>query len=62
VIDLDDLPPDPDWDDVPGDLRILAGLADPVVLTCEDGVSRDRLVVVPSLHAHARRLGEGETD
>lgn len=51
------LPVDPDWDDVPMELRLLAGLG-PATVICEDGVSRDQLVIVPSMFAHARRLRE----
>ena len=58
--DIDHL--DPDWDDVPEELRLLAGLGNPVTALCEDGVSQDTLVVVPSLFAHARRLEEGDQD
>lgn len=56
----DELPVDPDWDDVPEELALLAGLSNPVTLICEDGVSQDTLVVVPGLFAHARRLEEAE--
>ena len=58
----DDLPVDPDWDDVPEELRLLAGLGNPVTVICEDGVSQDALVIAPGLFAHARRLREGEHD
>ena len=59
VTDSDELPRDPDWDDVPEELRLLAGLDHGVVaVLCEDGVSQDTLVVVPALFAHARRLEE----
>ena len=55
----DELPRDPDWDDVPEDLVLLANLehGQPLVLS-EDGVGRDALVVVPSLFGHARRLAD----
>lgn len=57
----DDLPLDPDWDAVPEDLRILAGLNHGIVtVVCEDGVSQDALVIVPGLFGHAQRLEEGE--
>lgn len=56
----DELPVDPDWDDVPEELALLAGLGNPVPVICDDGVSQDTLVVVPSLFAHARRLQEDE--
>ena len=55
-----ELPPDPDWDDVPEELVLLSGLDHgQVTVLCEDGVSQDVLVVVPSLFA--RRLEEGES-
>jgi hypothetical protein len=53
-----DLPRDPDWDDVPEDLALLAGLGEPVTLIEPDGVSRDALAIAPGLFAHARRLEE----
>lgn len=57
--DPDDLPVDPDLDDVDDDLRILHGRDRGVVrVLCEDGVSHDALVIVPGLFAHARRLSE----
>jgi hypothetical protein len=57
----DDLPADPDLDDVDDDLRILQGVDYGIVrVLCEDGVSHDALVVAPPLHAHARRLAEGD--
>ena len=43
----DELPVDPDWDDVPEELALLAGLGNPVPVICDDGVSQDTLVVVP---------------
>ena len=55
----DDLPRDPDWDDVPEELTLLAGLGEPVIVIEPDGVSRDTLVIVPQMFAHARRLEEG---
>jgi hypothetical protein len=58
----DDLPRDPDWDDVPTDLKILAGLDKPVIVVEPDGVSRDTLVIVPGLFAHARRLEDGDLE
>jgi hypothetical protein len=61
VIEYDDLPRDPDWDDVPEELRLLAGLNGGRVLVLdEDGVGPATLVVVPSLFGHARRLREHE--
>jgi hypothetical protein len=58
--DPDELPPDPDLDDVPMELRLLAGLnAGIVTVISEDGVAHDKLVVVPSLFAWSRRLDEG---
>jgi len=64
VIDRDAMPRDPDWDDVPEELRLLAGFNHGrVVVLDESGVSNDDvLVVVPSLFAHTRRLEEGEQD
>jgi hypothetical protein len=57
-----ELPPDPDWDDVPEELVLLSALNDgQVVVLDEDGVGPATLVVVPSLFAHARRLEEGES-
>jgi hypothetical protein len=57
VIDADDLPPDPDPDDVPEDLRLLHTLDHGVVtVLCHDGASHDGLALTPSLFAHARRL------
>ena len=54
-----ELPPDPDWDDVPEELVLLSALNDgQVVVLDEDGVGPATLVVVPSLFAHARRLRE----
>jgi hypothetical protein len=53
------LPRDPDWDDVPSDLQLLAGLG-PVTVIEPDGVSREQLVIVPSMFAHARRLRDDE--
>jgi hypothetical protein len=44
-------------DDVPEDLQLLAGLG-PVTVIEPDGVSREQLVIVPSMFAHARRLRE----
>lgn len=59
--DSDDLPRDPDWDDVPLDLQLLAGLNDGhVTAITEGGVGPAQLVVVPSLFAHARRLEEAD--
>jgi hypothetical protein len=54
----DELPRDPDWDDVPEELQLLSGLG-PVTVLDEDGVSRgDQLVIVPGMFGHARRLEE----
>jgi hypothetical protein len=58
----DDLPRDPDWDDVPSDLQLLHGLGPTVTLTSEDGVGPATLVIVPGLFGHARRLREGDLD
>jgi hypothetical protein len=55
------LPRDPDWDDVPEDLQLLAGLG-PVTVLEPDGVGPATLVIVPAMFAHARRLREGELD
>jgi hypothetical protein len=55
----DELPRDPDLDHVPSDLQLLAGLG-PVTVIEPDGVSREQLVIVPSLFAHARRLHDDE--
>ena len=55
------LPRDPDWDDVPEELRLLAGLGDgQVTVLCADGVSHDVMVIVPGLFGHTRRLTEDE--
>jgi hypothetical protein len=59
-VSADALPRDPDWDDVPEDLAILAGLGEPVTVIEPDGVSRDTLVIVPGLFGHARRLTEDD--
>lgn len=59
-VDDDDMPVDPDWDDVPDGLRLLAGLDHGQVTVQADGVSRDSLVIVPGLFGHARRLTEDE--
>lgn len=57
----DELPPDPDLDHVPSDLRILAGLNHgQVTVLADDGVSRDTLVLVPSMFAHEHRMTEDE--
>ena len=58
MIDTDDMPRDPDLDDVPSDLRLLHGLGGGMVnVTHPDGtVTRDALVIVPGLFGHARRL------
>jgi hypothetical protein len=58
----EDLPRDPDMDDVPEDLQLLAGLGPTVTLTTEDGVGPATLVIVPGLFGHARRLQDGELD
>jgi hypothetical protein len=48
---------DPDWDDVPEELAQLDGQQ--VTVVEPDGASRDDvLVIVPQMHAHARRLTE----
>ena len=55
----DDMPRDPDWDDVPEALRLLAEVDDGrVTVVSEDGVGPAQLVIVPGLFGHARRLGE----
>lgn len=57
----DDLPRDPDWDDVPEELVLLSELHHGrVKVVCEDGVSDDVLAVVPGLFGHARRLEADE--
>ncbi len=54
----DDLPPDPDLDDVPRPLLAQEGKA--VTFTADDGTTETAtLVIVPSLFAHSRRLREG---
>jgi hypothetical protein len=55
------LPRDPDWNDVPSDLVLLHGLGPSVMLVDEDGESwpHEQLVIVPDLFGHARRLQEG---
>jgi hypothetical protein len=58
---IDNLPRDPDWDDVPDDLQLIAGLGRATVIDA-DGVSRDTLVIVPGLFGHARRVRDGELD
>ena len=63
MIDRDVLPEDPDLDDVPSDLKLLAGIdAGIVVVLSEDGVSRDALAIAPGLFGHARRLRESSED
>jgi hypothetical protein len=70
VLDRDDLPRDPDYDAVPDELTLLAGLDEPespswcprseqVTVLDEDGASRDQLVIVPGLFGQARRLEDG---
>jgi hypothetical protein len=54
-VTADDLPRDPDWDDVPEELALLAGLARVGVIE-PAGASRDVLVIVPGMFGHARRL------
>lgn len=50
---------DPDWDDVPEELALMANLNDGrVTVLCEDGVSQDLLIVAPALFAHAARVEE----
>jgi len=57
----DDLPPDPDLDDVPPDLAALDG--QPVTLTDTDGTTTtSTVVIVPGLWGHARRVREGFYD
>jgi hypothetical protein len=57
----DELPRDPDYDDVPEALLLLSELNHgQVTVLSDDGVSRDTLVVVPGLFGHARRLAEEE--
>ena len=59
--DDEQLPRDPDWDDVPDDLQLLGGLNHGrVTVLDEDGVSSDSLVIAPGLFGHARRLEEGD--
>ena len=54
----DDLPPDPDLDDVP--LPLLAQEGKAVTVTTVDGTTETAtLVIVPALFAHSRRLREG---
>jgi hypothetical protein len=60
VSDDDELPRDPDWDDVPEELALLDG--ERVTVIDEDGVGPATLVVVPQMFAHARRLRDGEPD
>jgi hypothetical protein len=60
-VSADDLPRDPDWDDVPEELQLLAESGEPVTVVEPDGSeSRAQLVIVPALFAHARRLREGD--
>ena len=55
----DDMPRDPDWDDVPEELRLLAGLnGGRVTAITEDGVGPAQLVIVPGMFGHARRSGD----
>jgi hypothetical protein len=56
--DDEQLPRDPDWDDVPEELTLLSGLG-PVTVLDEDGVCDDLVVIAPGLFGHARRLDEG---
>jgi hypothetical protein len=56
-VDPDDLPRDPDYDDVPEELAELEG--ERVLLWTEDGPVDGVLVIVPQTWAHARRLEEG---
>ena len=63
MVDRDDLPRDPDRDNVPEELELLEGLNHGQVITLEpDGVRRETLVIVPGLFAHARRLAEPDDD
>jgi hypothetical protein len=61
-INSDELPRDPDHDDVPEELELLAGLGQPVTVLTDDGVGPAALVIVPGLFGHARRLADGELD
>jgi hypothetical protein len=54
--DPDDLPRDPDYDDVPEELVELEGRR--VILWTDDGPLEGTLVVVPGAWAHGRRLEE----
>lgn len=56
-LDPDDLPADPDRDDVPEELLEHEG--ERVFLLTPDGVFDGVLVVIPQFWAHARRLEEG---
>ena len=55
----DDMPRDPDWDDVPEALRLLAEVdGGRVTAITEDGVGPAQLVIVPGMFGHARRLDD----
>ena len=58
-LDPDDLPADPDRDDVPEELLEHEG---EMVLVWVDGQppTREVLVIVPQLYGDARRLAEGD--
>ena len=57
----DELPRDPDWDSVPEELQLLAGVDQgKCIVLSPDGVSVDGLAIAPPLFAHARRLKEDE--
>ena len=59
--DNTELPPDPDYADVPPAMLALDG--EPVTITLRDGtVEQSHLLIVPELFAHVRRLGEGFYD
>ena len=56
--DNTELPPDPDYADVPPPMLALDG--EPVTATLHDGtVEVSHLLIVPELFAHVRRLREG---
>lgn len=55
----DELPPDPELDAAPEELRLLAGIGDgAAVVISEDGVSTDTVVLVPAVWGHYRRMTE----
>lgn len=57
----DNLPPDPDLDDVPPELLELDG-QEVDVLEPDGTVTRSAVVIAPGLWGHARRLREGFYD